>query len=90
MDAPERLLGGVSIVEIETIANWLRSEYNDSISVYEDTDHVRWTNGSAGCYVDIYPDRVELQLEGERYGEQVRDRCADNKSALLNTLPQAF
>lgn len=74
------------MIELETVAEWLRDEYNDSLSVYVYDDFVRLTNGSAAHQVDIYPNGSSFVLEGERYGETIADSCDANRAALTDCL----
>jgi hypothetical protein len=76
------------MTDLSTIADWLRERYNSSMSVYEWTDDgfVRLTNGSAAYFIDIRIEDGELQLEGERYGEEIDASCEISKEALNDTL----
>lgn len=75
------------MVETETIRGWVREAYNDAIAVYEYGDeYVRVTNGSAGHQVDIYPDDDSLEIEGEKYGEEINASCEADREELLSLL----
>ncbi len=64
----------------------IENQYNYSISVYEYSDHIRFTNGSAAMYINIeYKDNT-FYLSGERYGETIKKTCNGTVEDLLNTL----
>lgn len=69
---------------------WLDSEYNYAISVYDYGDHLRFTNGSAAYYIDIsvtvFDDEQKFTLQGERYGKEIDETCEADKDSLLSTL----
>lgn len=77
---------------LETIKNWVTSEYNEYISVYvnQNDNVVRMTNGSAAHYVDIHPDDDTFTLTGERYGDVIDASCDATKHALLETLARTI
>jgi hypothetical protein len=71
---------------LEDAKQALDDEYNRYISVYDNGDFLRFTNGSAGMYIDIRLKDGVFQLTGERYQEQINKRCQADTDALLATL----
>jgi hypothetical protein len=74
---------------LEQVATWLRSAYNNAMSVYvyEQSQFVRLTNGSAKYAVDVrIIDSSTIEIAGERYNERFRTTCNGTKNDLIETL----
>lgn len=69
-----------------TIKQWFEEEYNEYMAVYDYGDRVRVTNGSAGHYVDVSPFGNSFRLEGERYGESIKDSCDADRESLMEKM----
>jgi len=76
--------------KLKEAIEWIEAEYNDAISVFEYSDHIRFTNGSAAMYADIGLSEDGLVLKGERYGERIDKKCERNKESLLDPLRSTF
>ncbi|CDK38132.1 hypothetical protein [Halorubrum sp. AJ67] len=76
-----------STPDITDVKAWLDDEYNQYMSTYLYDNYLRLTNGSAAHFVDIrITDDEEIQLFGERYGDQIDKRCEATRESLLETL----
>lgn len=76
--------------DLGDIAEALRDNYNDNISIYDLNHYVRLTNGSAGMYIDIRTYESEFHLKGRRYGIEINKRCNRTIDDLLETLSKTI
>jgi hypothetical protein len=74
------------MISLEETKKELKSEYNDAISIYHYTGHLRFTNGSAGMFLNIKTNDDEFVIVGRRYGERIYKRCDRSIDALIETL----
>jgi hypothetical protein len=57
------------VESLQDITEYVEKNYNQYISVYDYSSHVRVTNGSAAHKADIRVSDGRLKIEAERYGE---------------------
>lgn len=76
--------------DLESIKEAIRNEYNHAISVYDYTDFIRVTNGSAAHRVDIRIHNGRCELKGERYSERIEKECDPTPEAVLGTLSRTI
>lgn len=78
----------------ELIQEWIDEAYNDCIFTrVEDGGKARTvviTNGSAAYQVEVHTIGGAHLISGERYGEEIEDRCTAGKEELLQTLQQTI
>jgi hypothetical protein len=76
----------LTMITLSDVQTWIDETYNEYISVYDYTDYIRVTNGSAGMYADIKVTNDRIRLKGKRYSETFDTECDPNKDALLDAL----
>jgi len=72
--------------DLESAKTAIESHFNKFISVYDFGDHIRFTNGSGGMYIDIRVSNSQYELSGQRYSENIDKSCNADPNELIETL----